>query len=620
MIGGVTGGKKLPKEIADEIINRTDGVPLFIEELTKAVIESGVVSDVGHHYQVTGSLTPLAIPTSLQASLLARLDRLAPVREVAQVASALGRQFSHELISTIVPMPKQQLDDALEQFVAAELIFRRGTPPSAEYTFKHALLQDVAYQSLLRSKRHELHARIGRTLEEHFPEIAEARPELLAHHFAESKLAEPAIAYLQKAGAQAIDRSAYLEAISHLTKALELLPAIPSRPERIRRELDLRLALGTALMATRGYAGPEVGNTYLRARELCREIGDTPQLFPVLHGLYRFHHIGGDLQAAREVSDQLFELAKRAEDPGLFLEAHRALGVTLFWSGEVRSALDHLREGSRLYEPQQHRSHASIYGVDPGMVCLSYAALAFWYLGYSEQAIDQTRKALVLVQDFGHEASKAMALVFAAYLHLFRCEPSASLEKANAAVALCAEQGFPLWMSQGTVIRGGALVQSGHGEEGIAQICQGLAELRATGAGLFKSTFLALLADEYCRMGRAENGLRVLDEALEAMPRTQERFYEPELHRLRGELLLFSKPEGHLRPETCFRTALQTARDQSAKSLEIRTAISLARLWRDQGKRTEARDLLAPVYNWFTEGFDTPVLKEAKALLEQLSA
>jgi class 3 adenylate cyclase/predicted ATPase len=616
----VTGGRVLPAEVLEQIVSRTDGVPLFIEELTKAVVESGLLQDAGGRLELTGPLPPRAIPTTLYDSLMARLDRFAPVKEVAQIGAVFGREFSYQLLAAVIDIPAAQLDQALGQLVASELVFQRGTPPEAMYSFKHALVQDTAYQSLLRSKRHQLHAKIARMMEERFPEIAEARPELLAHHFTEAGLASQAIVYRQRAGERDLERSAYAEAISQLKQGLELLEALPDRPERVRQELSLRLALGSALTATRGYADPEVGDAYLQARELCRELGEAPpQLFPALHGLYRFYHVRGQLQAAREPGEQLLKMAVSVQDSGLFVEAHRALGVPLFWLGDVTRALENLEQGARLYRAQKHRSHATMFGTDPGVVCLSYGALALWHVGHPEQAYNRSCEALALARNLSHHHSLALALVFAAWLHQFRREPQAAREHAEAAIAICAEQGFPLFMSMGTILRGWALGQEGRGEEGVAQMRRGLADLRATGAGLWQPTFLSLIAEADGRIGQARRGLEVLGEAMAIVDRNDERFYETELHRLKGELLL-STPADPSGAERCFRIALEIAGRQRAKSLELRAACSLARLCAREGRRSEAHDLVAPIYGSFSEGFGMPDHQEAKALLDQLRA
>jgi predicted ATPase len=549
---------------------------------------------------------------------MARLDRLAPVREIAQVGAVIGREFRHELLAAVAPISGDELAHALTELVDSELVFRRGAAPHATYTFKHALVQDAAYASLLRGKRQQLHARIAQVLEERFPETAETQPELLARHLAEAGLALQAVAYLQKAGNRASERSAYAEAVGHLNRGLELLATLSDSPERVLQELDLRIGLGAALMATRGYAAPEVAESYLRARELCRLVGDTPRLFPVLHGLYRFHHVRGELRAAREAGEQLLRLAERLGDPALFAEAHRALGVPLFWLGDMTAALAQLEKGALAYDADRCRSHASVYGIDPGVVCLSYAALALWQLGYPRRALERSDEALGLARDLSHPQSLALALVWAAWLRQLRGEEQPAREHAEAAVALCAEQGFPLWRAMGIILRGWAWFEEGRREEGIEQMRQGLADLRATGAELWRPSFLALLAEAYGRTGRPEEGLDALDEALTMVSKNSERAHEAELHRLRGELLRSSGTKDEPKVEAAFQEALGIARQQAAKSLELRAAVSLARFWADHGQASEARDLLAGVYGWFTDGFDTADLSGAKALLEEL--
>jgi class 3 adenylate cyclase/predicted ATPase len=615
----VTGGKNLPTVVLEQILARTDGVPLFVEELTKAILESGLLHNAGDHFELTGPLPPLAIPATLSDSLMARLDRFAPVKEIAQIGAVIGREFSHELLASVVDLPDEELEHSLDQLLSSELVFRRGTPPSVIYSFKHVLVQDAAYQSLLKSKRQQLHARIARVLEERFPDTAMNRPELLAHHFAEADLRFQAVSYYRQAGETAITRSAYTEAIGHLNAGLELSKALPDDAERAQQELDLRIALGSALMATRGYAGLQVEETYLRARELCRQIGETPQLFPVLHGLYRFYHVRGDLQAAREAGEQLLSLAQSLEDQALFVEAHRALGVPLLWMGDVTSALGHLEQGVKLYEAQQHRSHVSLYGIDPGVVCLSYSALALWYLGYSDQALAKSRNALELARDVNHFPSMSLALVWAAWLKQFCREPKSARAHAEAALALSVDQGFPLWMSMAAILRGWALAQENQQSEGIAQMRQGLADLRDTGAGLWQPCFLALLAEAYGRTGNSGEAFALLEDGRTVASRNGERFYEPELCRLKGELLLVCGQHDDRRGiELCFQEALVMARGQEAKALELRASLSLARLWAQQERSSEARDLLVPILGWFTEGLDTPDLKEARLLLDQM--
>ncbi len=485
--------------------------------------------------------------------------------------------------------------------------------------FKHALVQEAAYGSLLRSRRRELHGRIATVLTAQFPTIPETQPELLAHHATEAGLHEQAIDCWQKAGQRAIERSANLEAIEHLTTGLKLLELLPDTPERTQRELTLRNALGMPLRATRGMAAPEVGHVYARARELCRQVGETPQLFPVLRGLWEFYELQGDLQAARELAEQLLALAQRVGEEDVLLAAHNVMGDTLIWLGEFASAREHLERGIALYDLQQHRSHAFLYGYDSGVHCLCFLAWALWYLGYPDQAQRRMDEALTLARELSHPYSLGFALGFAAWLHQLRRECSAAREDAEEEIALSNEQGFPLWTAWGTVVRGWALAEQGHGAEGIEQIRQGIAAWRGMGTELQLPYFLALLAEAHAKAGQLDEGMSVLSEALAAVQKAGERQHEAELHRLEGELLLKQEATDEQEAERCLRLAVEVARQQQAKSFELRAAMSLSRLWQQQGKRALARELLAPIYGWFTEGFDTADLREARMLLEALA-
>jgi len=617
MIGRVAHRKALPAEVVEQVVAKTDGVPLFVEELTKMVLESDLLEEREEHYELTGPLPTLAIPTTLHDSLMARLDRLATVKGLAQLGATLGREFSYELLQAVLLWDEATLQRGLQQLVGAEFLYQQGLPPQATYLFKHALIQEAAYQSLLKSVRQQYHQRIARVLEERFLEVTETQPELLAHHYTEAGLGEEAVAYWHRAGRRALERSANLEAVTHLTKGLEVLKTLPEAPQRPQQELDLQTRLGPALMAVRGNAAPEVGLAYARARELCQQVGETPQLFPVLFGLWRFYFVGAKLQAAREVGEQLLGLAQRQRDEALLLEAHRALGESLFWLGELAPARVHLEQGVALYDPQQHRIHAFVYGRDPGMDGHSYLAWTLWGLGYPDQAVAAMHQALTLAEGVSHPFSLATALVIAAWLHQFRREVQAVQARAEAAITLSTERGFPQWLAGGMMPRGWALAEQGQIEEGITHMRRGLAAWRATGAELVQPYFLTLLAEAYGKGERAEDGLAVLAEALEAVHHTGECWWEAELYRLKGELLQAAGSGNEA--EACFHQALDVARRQQAKSLELRAAISLSRLWQPQGKPDAARHLLAESYGWFTEGFDTADLREAKALLEELS-
>jgi predicted ATPase len=620
MIAQVTGGTALPPEVTQQIVAKTDGVPLFVEELTKMVVESA---------ETTGQLPlpSLTIPTTLHDALRARLDRLPTAKEIAQVGATLGREFSYALLHAVSPLDEATLQKGLTQLVAAELLYQRGLPPQARYVFKHALIQDAAYQSLLKSKRQQYHKQIAQVLEERFPETRETQPELLAHHYTEAGLTERAISHWQKAGQRAIERSANIEAVSHLTKGLELLKALPDTPERVRQELTLQIALGVPLMATKGLAAPDVGAVYTRARELCQQVGETPQLFPVLNGLWSFYIVGAELQTGTELAEQLLRLAQSVQDPALLLQAHWAMGVTLLSIGEFVSAREHFEQGIALYDPQQHRSHAFLYGFGPGVGCLRYAAWELWLLGYPDQALQRSHEAVTLAQEMSHPFSLVFALHFAVVFHQLRREGQAAQARAEAVILLSTEQGFVLPLALGIIMRGWSLVEQGQGEEGIAQMRQGIAAFQATGAKTWWPYFLGLLAETCGKGGQAEEGLNVLAEALATVEKTGERWCEAELYRLKGQLTLQQfqvsgskfqvedSPASNVQSleseaEECFLKAIAIARKQHAKSLELRAVMSLSRLWQQQGKKEEARQMLAEIYGWFAEGFDTVDLQE----------
>jgi predicted ATPase len=511
------------------------------------------------------------------------------------------------------------LQHELGRLVEAEIVYHRGVPLQATYTFKHALIQDAAYESLLKSTRQHYHQRIALVLEAQFAETAEAQPELLAHHYTEAGLTEQAVHYWHYAGQSAIQRSAHMEAISHLTKGLELLQALPETHERIQREVDMLIALGASLLPTKGYAASEVARTYIRAQQLCQHLADPSQLFPVLRGLWQCYNVRGEYLTARELGEQLLTLAEQVQDSAMLVAAHRALGTTLFYAGAVADAHTHFAQGTSLYDPQQHHVAVLLYGEDAGVVCRSFAPWALWYLGYPDQGLVQTQQAVTLEQQRAHPLSLSYVWCCAAMFHQFRREVRAAQESAEAAISFATEQGFPQWKANGLIMRGWALVQQGQVRDGIEQLTEGLSAFRATGAEHLRLYWLALLAEAHGTLGEPEAGLAVLTEALALVDTTGARWCEPELYRLKGVLLLQQSSDNQAEAEHCFHHALDIARNQQAQSLELRAATSLARLWQQQGKRQEAYDLLAPVYGWFTEGFDTADLKEAKALLDELA-
>jgi class 3 adenylate cyclase/predicted ATPase len=620
IVTGMTDGTTFPAEVLQQILTKTDGVPLFIEELTKAILESGQLKALDGHYELAGSLQALVIPATLQDSLMARLDRLMTAKVIAQLGATIGRQFSYALLSTVSQLDAATLQRELGRLVEAGIVYQRGLPPQTTYLFKHALIRDAAYESLLKSTRQQYHQRIAHVLEAQFPETAEAQPEFLAHHYTEAGLTEQAVAFWYKAGQRSSERSAHVEAIAHLRQGLGLLATLPETPQRLQREVDLLIAMGASLLAVKGYGAGEVRETYTSAQQLCQHLDNPQQLFPVLRGLWNYYHVRAKHQTAHALGEQLLTLAHQVRDPIMLIAAHRALGTTSFYLGTVTSAHAHFTQGIALYDPQQHRASTFLYGEDSGVLCHSFAALTLWILGYPDQGLARSQEAVTLAQQCAHPLSLSFVLSFAAVFHQLRREARCTQERAEAALSVAKEQGFPLWVEYSALPRAWALAQQGQAQAGIEQLHQRMMAGRATGAEVVSRSYhLTRLAETYGIIEEPEEGLAVLAEALTLTETTGEQWYEAELHRLRGELLLQQSPSNPTEAENCFHQAIRIAQTQQAKSLELRAATSLARIWQEQGKRQEAYDLLAPVYGWFTEGFDTADLKDAKALLDELT-
>jgi class 3 adenylate cyclase/predicted ATPase len=619
LVNRMTDGKALPTEVMQQILAKTDGVPLFVEEMTKAILESGHLKETDGHYELTGSFSTFAIPATLQDSLMSRLDRLVTAKAVAQYAAVIGRQFSYELLQAVSQVNEAMLQHELGRLVEAEIVYQRGLPPQAHYFFKHALIRDAAYESLLKSTRQHYHQRIAQVLEAQFPETTVNQPELLAHHSTEAGLTEKAVHYWHKAGQNAVQRSAHVEAISHLRTGLALLQMLPETPDRVQREVDMLIAMGASLLAVKGFGAPEVGQTYTYARQLCQSLEEPHQLFSVLRGLWNYYHTRAEHQTAHELGEQLLALAQQVSDTAMLIAAHRALGTTLFQLGVVASAYTHFAQGIALYDPKQHRASAFLYGEDAGVVCHNLAGWTLWCLGYPNQWLTRSHEVVTLAQQSANPFSLAFTLGLSAIFYSFCREVRCTQEQAEAVISLAKEQGFPYWMTYSSILRGWTLAHQGQAQDGIEQLHQGLSAFRATGAELWRPYWLMLLAEAHGIQGDPEEGLTLLTEALMLVDTTGERWYESELYRLKGELLLQQSLDNQVEAETCFQHALEIARNQQAKSFELRVTTSLARLWQQQGKRQEAHDLLAPVYNWFTEGFDTADLKDAKALLDELT-
>ena len=607
----MTGGKKLPPDVLDQIVARTDGVPLFVEELTKTVLESGLLRDAGDRYLTTGPLPPPAIPSTLHDSLMARLDRSAPMREVAQIGAAIGREFPHDLLAAVAPTDTVALDGALAELVASGLASRHGTPPHAVYTFKHALVQDAAYQSLLKSKRQPLHTRIAEVLERRFPGAAEAQPELLARHFAEAGQPARAIGYWRQASERALARSGTKEALAHLDSGLVALEGLPQGAERQLLEVELRLTLGQTLRAAKGTAAPETEAAFRRAREVCEQSGDTARLAQALNGLALCHYNRADLAVAHATGSEFLALAERAGDPEVLRQANETLGYVSFALGHLTAARSHLEQATAPAHTLRQRS-------DPDLPsALVYLAWSLFILGYPDQASLRCRHGLALAARSPDPFAAAMTIGNAATFYQLCRDAASARHEADRLIALARARGIPFWISLGEFLRGWALSKEGQAEAGLTVMRRALAGMQSCGYLIQVPQWLVLLAQACARAGRTEEGLALLSKAQETVERTVERSQEAELHRVRAELLL-AHGGAETEAEQSLGRALAVARAQDARLWELRAARSLARLRREQGRRAEARDLLAPVYGWFTEGFGTPDLIEAKQLLVAL--
>ncbi len=602
LVEHIAGDKALPDEVITQIADRTDGVPLFVEELTKSVLESGV---------------PLVgIPATLHDSLMARLDRLASVRRVAQIGSAIGREFPYALLHAVSRLPEAELQDALTRLVASELVFQRGIPPEAVYSFKHALVQDAAHGSLLRSSRQQLHAQIAEALEARSPELMDSQPELFAQHYAEAGLVEKSIACWGKAGRRSAARSAMAEAAAQFQKGLDQLKLLPDTPERKRQELELHSALGAVLIAVKGFAAPETGHVYARAQELWEKLGSPTEFLHLPFGQSFYHVVRGELDRAQRFDENLLRLSHQRNDSSGLVLGHHSSGRTLFYRGRFASSRSHQEEALALYDPISHRSLVGQAGFSPHVGVLGYLALALFCLGFPDQALARSGAAIAEARRLAHPPSLAVSLALGARLFSLVGDNAASDERADQLVAVTTEQGFPHWGAAGDIFRGWAKAKNSDLTEAIALLRSGSTAFRATGAEVWMPQHTALLARAYEIAGQIDEAVTLLDDALQIVERTGERWLEAELYRHKGQLLL---RQGHSEAaEELYRKALSIAGEQEAKLWELRAAASLARLRRDQGRHTEARDLLAPVYGWFTEGFDTPDLKEAKALLDEL--
>jgi predicted ATPase len=592
-------------------------MPLYLEELTKTLLEAGTAWNVE------------AIPASLADSLMARLDRLSTAKEVAQRAAVLGREFGYPLLAAMAGMDEAALRQGLARLVEAEIVFARGEPPAATYTFKHALIQETAYQSLLKRRRQQLHARVAQVLEERFPERVAAEPEVVARHYDQAGLVAQAIAHYQQAGERATQRSANEEAIGHLRRALALVATLPETRERHQMELGLQMAIGAPLNAVRGWSHQENEQAYARARELASQIGEAPELPGVLVGMAVAYHVKGDLATAAEVAQEALAAAERTGDAFDLLSAHLIVAATLLYQGNFSRALPYFEQGIKLYDPSAHASLAYSVGFDGGVILRTHAALCHLYLGYPDRALALSEAAVTLGKRVEHPLSLADALFWGGVVHVERGEFDRTRERNGEVLRLAEQLGFPSYLGWGMFLRGWARVESGEDAPGFAEMQEAMDELARIESGIRAPLFFSLLAESLRKVGRRDEALGAIGLGLAQAEQQGQHYYDAALHRLRAETLLDMGGDAVEEAEALFHQSLEIARRQEAKTFELRAATSLARLWQRQGQRgtssealakaDAARALLAPVYAWFTEGFATRDLKEAKALLAELA-
>jgi class 3 adenylate cyclase/predicted ATPase len=617
MIDRVVGNKLLPPNIRGDIIERTDSIPLFVEEMTKAVLEAESVGEADRTTSVIPS-PALAVPPSLHASLMARLDRLGSAKDVAQIGAVIGREFSHALLAAVLGKAEQELQSALHRLMAAGLLFRQGVPPHATYLFKHALVQDAAYGTLLREPRRALHARIAEVLRDRFTTIADAEPEVVAHHFTQGALAEAGIEWWSKAGERALRSSAYQEAIAHLEKALVLAGALAESPAQRLLRLRLQIAYGQALIHARGFASQETTAAFSRAREFASGIEDVTERFPVYYGLWASSWVRGEFAQMREPALAFLDDTKNRPGTREASIAHRLLGSTCWLQGDSIEARMHLKNSLAIYDRERDRDFAFRFGQDTGVSAMIILSLTLWPLGEINWASQFADKATTQAAMSTHVATEAFAHGYKSLFEMMRRDAGCALHEGEVLLGLAREHVMPQWLAIGTFTQGWARWHSGDREAGEKEMRNGMDLFHEQGIRFPLPLCAVLLAEIEDELGRVDHALAILDDALADAERTGQHHFDAELHRQSGALLVRKMPKDVTAAEAAFMRAIEVARRQQTRTFELRAAMSMARLWRDQGKVQQARELLAPVYGWFTEGFDTLDLKEAKALLEEL--
>ncbi len=625
IIGHLAGNQALPADVMTELVERTDGIPLFVEEMTKAVLEAESEGAARRTVAAAPS-SALAVPASLHASLMARLDRLGAAKEVAQIGSAIGREFSHALLASVARKPEAELGSAFDRLVQAGLLSRQGVPPQASYLLKHALVQDAAYGTLLREPRRALHALIAETLESQFSEIAESQPEIPAHHCTEAGRIEKAACLWGKAGQRSVARSALVEAAAQLTRALDQIATLPGTAALRREQIKLQVALITPLMHVKGYAATETKAAAEQARSLIEQaeaLGEPREdpllLFRVLDAFWVANTAAFNGDASRDLAAQFLALAEKQKATVPLMVGHRMMGTSLLFTGEIAEGRGHLDQAIALYDPAEHRPRAARFAQDVAVTILVFRSSALWLLGYPEAALRDADDALRNAREIGHAATLMHALFCASIPYTLCGNRAAAAAQAQELVALAEEKSSLFWKAYGMANQGCVLALIGRASDATEMLISGMTAMRTTGATFWMPLFLPHLARAHAELGQFEAAWRCLGEAMTAVETTKEKWCEAEIHRTAGEIALMSPEPDAAKAQVHFERAIAIARAQQAKSWELRAATSLARLWRKRGKRQQARDLLAPIYGWFTEGFDTADLKEAKALLDELT-
>ncbi|MGB8628285.1 MAG: adenylate/guanylate cyclase domain-containing protein [Xanthobacteraceae bacterium] len=618
MVKAIANRKSLPAAVMDRIIAKTDGVPLFVEELTKTLLESGLLREGSDGWVLSGPLQEFAIPATLHDSLLARLERLPSVKEVAQLGAAIGREFPYNLLEAVSPMSESDLKWALDRLASAELIFVRGTPPAASYVFKHALVQDAAYETMLKSKRQQLHGHIAKVLEDRFPGIAHTQPELLAHHYTEAALPKIAITWWGKAGELAIRRSADTEAVRHFSRAIELLQREPESRERDESELAMRVKLSGPLIATRGYVTPELAENYANAWQLCSRLKEEKSIFPVTYGQWVIPYVRGDMAAALVNSERFLHQAERQSDTGLLMMGHRIYGSSLVWRGDAQQGSKHLQQALSLYNAAEHDRLAYVFSQHPRTAALAHLCLGLQHLGFIDQAMDAGWQAISDAKRIGHFNSIAYSLCFVSLLIMLRRDVATLRTTAGELMQIARQYRASYWALWAKPMLGWIAAQEGNIDTGIHQMHESAEALQKQNANLWVPQTLLLEAEILGNAKQYQHAHKLLDAAQALIEPLDQRFYEAELHRVRGTVLMAEKPNSPdgLKSLDC---AINVARRQNSRFLELRACVSKARVWRDRGLHDDARKIVAPVYSWFTEGLDTIDLREARDFLEALA-